>query len=522
MVSRLHSRRYFLQNAAFFSASLTVQVTRASLTRADEFVQAIVIGSGFGGAVAALRLGQAGIDTVVLERGRRWDITQAQDTFTTARNPDSRAGWLTKKAPLGGEDIDIYTGVLERVDTNGLSILVGAGVGGGSLNYYCGTLQPPRELFYRTFPKEIDYEELDEVYFPRVRSVLKPSIIPEDILNSDYYLSSRVFIEQATNAGFKHTWNVLNVDWNIIRQQIEGTKVRDIIIGEIDYGANSGAKNSLDHNYLAQAQQTGFVEILPLHVVTDIAEVSGHGYRLFYNQINTSGEVISTKSLTCRYLFLAAGSIGTSSLLVKAKAKGNLPRLNEYVGEGFSDNGDTFSFRSNLGITNPEQGGPAGAAVLEDYNNPFSPIFMINVPSIGAEEGTLRIGGFTLNSVKGRFRYDPATDSVKLHWPAKDLGNVQSLKATEYTSQILDKSNTTATYQPTSLISSGLTVHGLGGAVIGQACDLYGRVKGYNGLYVVDGALIPGATGCVPPSLTIAALAERCVERILARDILDK
>lgn len=519
MASRLYNRRRFLQDTALFSASLAIQVTRARLTRADESVQAIVIGSGFGGAVAALRLGQAGIHTVVLERGRRWDITPDQDTFTTSRNPDGRAGWLTKEAPFGGQ-IDVYTGVLERIDTNGLSILVGAGVGGGSLNYYCGTLQPPRELFYRTFPKEINYEELDEVYFPRARSVLKPSIIPQDILASNYYLSSRVFIEQVNNAGFRHTWNVLNVDWNIIRQQIEGTKNRDIIIGEIDYGANSGAKNSVDRNYLTQAQQTGFVEILPLHVVTEIAEVPGNGYRIFYNQINTSGEVIASKSLTCRYLFLAAGSMGTSTLLVKAKAKGTLSRLNEYVGKGFSDNGDTFSIRSGLGITNPEQGGPAGAAVLEDYNNPFSPIFMINVPSIGAEEGTLRIGGFTLNSVKGRFQYDSATDSVKMHWPAKDSGNVQSLKATEYTSQILDKSNTTATYQPTSSISSGLTVHALGGAVIGQACDLYGRVKGYRGLYVVDGALIPGATGCVPPSLTIAALAERCMERILAEDIL--
>jgi cholesterol oxidase len=65
-----------------------------------------------------------------------------------------------------------------------------------------------------------------------------------------------------------------------------------------------------------------------------------------------------------------------------------------------------------------------------------------------------------------------------------------------------------------------LSAHPLGGAVLGKACDLYGRVMNYKGLYVVDGALIPGATGCVNPSLTIAALAERNMEQILKHDIM--
>ena len=67
----------------------------------------------------------------------------------------------------------------------------------------------------------------------------------------------------------------------------------------------------------------------------------------------------------------------------------------------------------------------------------------------------------------------------------------------------------------TSQLNSTTTAHPLGGAVLGKACDEYGRVFGYQGLYVVDGSLIPGSTACTNPSLTIAALAERCMDKII-------
>ncbi len=78
-------------------------------------VDAIVIGSGFGGAVAALRLGKAGYSTVVLERGRRWPITQQQNTFATYEQPDGRSAWLSPVTvdPINQNvPIDIYTGIL--------------------------------------------------------------------------------------------------------------------------------------------------------------------------------------------------------------------------------------------------------------------------------------------------------------------------------------------------------------------------------------------------------------------------
>lgn len=530
MFSKFSGRRRFLQNAALFSASLTASITATRLARAsDEPVEAVVIGSGFGGAVAALRLGKAGIKTLVIERGRRWPIIDptSNSTFATYRNPDGRSAWLNSTTVVYDPvPIDIYTGILERLDENGISVLCGAGVGGGSLVYNAITYQPSREIFYRVFPSSIDYDELDQIYFPRVRSILKLALIPQDILATDYFLSTRIFLKQASVAGLPNRLVEMALDWDIIRQEINGTRVPSAIIGEDWSGLNSGAKNSLDKNYLPQAEQTGNVEILPLHVVTEISEVSGYGYRVSCNQINESGEVITSKSITCRYLFLAAGSMGTSKLLVKAKAKGTLPRLNNYIGQNWGDNGDNLGSRSGLPKpTNPGQGG-TGSGLIEHFNNPLGPISLESYATWNAPDGTLTSLGMVIPEVRGTFNYDRTTDSVTLNWPAESPKVKKILKTAAYTDNILDRKNTTTTYdpqtqtilgmqQPTFTANAATSPHPLGGCVLGEGCDLYGRVIGYKGLYVVDGSLIPGSAACTNPSFTIAALAERCMERII-------
>ena len=536
--NKFYSRRRFLQTAGLFSAGLVTSLATPRRTNAqDESVEAIVIGSGFGGAVAALRLGQAGIDTLIIERGRRSPITPAQNTFATYRNPDGRAAWLSPKTGLDGVPIDVYTGVLERKDENGVSVFCGAGVGGGSLVYNGVIYQPNRELFYKVFPQAIDYDEMDRVYYPRVHSIIKPAPIPEDILATDYYLSTRLFLQQAAAAGLPSRLLDIAVDWDIIRQEINGTKVASAIIGENWYGLNSGARKSLDGNYLTQAEQTGHVDILPLHIVTEISEVPGYGYQVACNQINESGEIIATKTITCRYLFLAAGSMGTSTLLVKAKATGTLPRLNDYIGLDWGTNGDTLTIR--LGFpqpTHPGLGGPA-TVVTQYFDNPLGPISLLSFPIWNAPEGSLVSLGIGIPSVKGKFNYDSTTGSVKLKWPdSNNLGDPKILKAAQFASRLIERKNaisitqsqtniTTGSYSQRKilikdLVSDNIPVfHPLGGAVLGKACDLYGRVIGYRGLYVVDSALIPGSTGATSPSFTIAALAERCMERILAEDI---
>nr|WP_256871900.1 hypothetical protein [Nostoc sp. TCL26-01] len=143
----------FLQTSAAAAASVGVSALRTSAAGVDEYVEAIVIGSGFGGAVASLRLGQAGIETVVLERGRRWQITDAGNTFSTTDNPDSRAAWLSSTTvlppPVPEIPIDVFTGVLDIKRGNGINVYRGAGVGGGSLVYGAITYQPTEELFYK-------------------------------------------------------------------------------------------------------------------------------------------------------------------------------------------------------------------------------------------------------------------------------------------------------------------------------------------------------------------------------------
>jgi cholesterol oxidase len=330
------------------------------------------------------------------------------------------------------------------------------------------------------------------------------------------------------------------IDWNIVREEVRGTKVPSTIIGEIWYGINSGSKNSLDRNYLAQAEQTGYVNILPLHLVTEINEIPGYGYSISCTQINESGQVVATKTFTCRYLFLAAGSMGTSALLVKAKATGTLPKLNNQIGLGWGSNGDTLATRSGLPQpTNPGQGGPA-SGLAEHFNNPFGPVSLISYPVWNAPEGTVSSLAMAIPSVKGQFSYDSTTGLVKLSWPRNPNKSTDRkvLRATQYTYQLLDTANSTSSHQLrtnliegsvrsrsssrddiTTQISATTTAHPLGGAVLGKACDFYGRVKGYERLYVIDGALLPGSAACTNPALTIAALAERNMETILKYDI---
>ncbi|WP_315787641.1 GMC oxidoreductase [Fischerella sp. JS2] len=512
------NRRSLLQ-ATMFSVGLAAPLYYSQYANAsDELVDAIVIGSGFGGAVAALRLGEAGIETVVLERGLAWPITSAQDTFATYRKPDGRSAWLSPKTIMFEPvPIDIYTGVLERKDEYGISVLCGAGVGGGSLVYNGVTYQPPHKLFYQSLPRAISYEEMDKIYYPRVRAILQPSVIPEDILASSFYQSPRVFMEQASRAGLPNHLLDIALDWDIVRQEINGTKVASTIIGEIWYGINSGSKKSLDQNYLPRAEATGYVKILPLHIVTLITEApsnSGYCFRVLSNQINDSGEVIRRKSFACRYLFMAAGSMGTSALLVKSKALGTLPRLNSNIGLFWGDNGDASGNRTGMPPNNPGEGGPA-VAVIEHYDNPISPTTLVTTPIWNAPEGTLPSLSMGIPPAVGKFSYEAATDSVRLFWPSEFL-EVQKVKqAAEFTYSLLDRANTTSSSQPTTMVTPGLTAHPLGGAVLGKACDFYGRVLGYRGLYVVDGALIAGSAGCTNPSFTIAALAERCMDKFL-------
>jgi cholesterol oxidase len=565
------SRRDFLRMSTASALGLGVMSSHLkSWASKTHFVPALVIGSGFGGAVAALRLAQAGIQTVMLERGRRWPIRPDGDTFATFEDPDGRCSWLSITTPtarletaLGLEPaiFEPFTGVVEAIQGNGISVLVGAGVGGGALHYNAILVEPHRRVFQQIFPKEIGFDEMKSVYYPRVRSVIRPSVIPPDILATEYYRSTRVNLKQARRAGFNTRLVTMGIDWDVVREEISGKRVPSAIAGQSWYGLNSGAKQSVDQNYLAMAELTGHVEILPLRDVYSIEELasdfSENGenrgrYVVSANEINEQGEVLRRRHFVCRHLFLAAGSIGTTKLLLRAKFMDTLPRLSDQVGQDWAGNGDFTVIRVGLPPNNPGTGGPCGHFIMEDYRAkdvdlsdpdrlpPNGLIELVTPPHLVKQiKDVLGLGnastyvGMGIHEAIGSLTYDPMTDKVTVNFPIGEPGsamlptfpNADPRLRPFITSSlgmldILDQSNQGVFHPFTLVYAPNLTAHPLGGATVGAVCDQFGRVLGHPGLYVVDGAFIPGFAGAVNPALTIAALAERNVEHIIARDIL--
>ena len=274
------------------------------------------------------------------------------------------------------------------------------------------------------------------------------------------------------------------------------------------------------------AEATGHVQIAPQQVVLSIGRGRSDRYEVTVAPIDDAGQLGTPQQLTCHYLFLAAGSLGTTSLLVRARATRALPSLNGDVGLHWAANGDIPVTRGLLPPTNAGTGGPAGHFILEDLDNPIGPTSLVELvlpPHINAALTALGAPGAFANYASlgippaiGSFTYDAAGDSVQLHWPGGDPRVGNFLAAAQRTLSVLDQQNgsLTLSFNPT------LSAHPLGGAVLGKACDFDGRVKNHPGLYVVDGSLIEGSTGLANPSFTIAALAERCLDRILEQDDL--
>jgi cholesterol oxidase len=130
--------------------------------------------------------------------------------------------------------------------------------------------------------------------------------------------------------------------------------------------------------------------------------------------------------------------------------------------------------------------------------------------------------GIGITPTRGTFRYDEKTDTVSIDWPKNDQGQEVVNQALLDVLEKLNKANggwTTSllTYLKDK-VKDDICYHPLGGMVLGKACDFYGRVKGYEGLYVNDGSMLPGASGCCNPSMTISALAERNIRQLLQED----
>lgn len=497
----------------------------------------VIIGSGFGGAVSALRLGQAGIKTAVLERGNRWPLSDSRKIFAHDMVADGRMFWhrttttfpaLTYRLPffnaIDSKAIDNFCGVLEIIDrpgenyTGGSDLLLGTAVGGGSVIYTGVKAVPKQAYFERLFPSDISYSDMVNTYYPRVKSVLNFSQMPDDIYNSIPFKHCRDWDSEAAKAGYDSYKIDGNWNWGTVREELAGQSLPSCTIGLTNFGNSNGCKNSLDQNYIPMAEATGNVTVHHNHEVKEIRP-NGDIYELDVVELNPYGEEISAKTVTCDKLIMAAGAYHTPRMLVRAKAKGTLPELNDFVGKNWGDNGNRMAFRQSwLGIP---QGGPQASpspSAIYVTGSGQSPVIAENWANAAiAEVGVSMTLAVTADfNNRGYFYFDAAKDDSVLHYPKSH--EADATNAVRAVNNKMAWANWQKLGAPgfDDVIFTG--AHPVGGMEIGKATDMFGRVKNHPGLYVMDGSLIPGNTGGANPSLTIAALAERNIERVIQED----
>ncbi|MFM9444117.1 GMC oxidoreductase [Streptomyces acidiscabies] len=522
---------------AALQTAATLGLTRISLRSAHaeepeaiDNSPAIVVGSGYGGAVAALRLAQAGIRTLVLEMGRAWNTAGADGkVFCDTANPDKRSMWFKTRteAPLASflwldvvnRDIPLYPGVLDRVKFANMSVYVGRGVGGGSLVNGSMAVTPDQAYFTEQFPT-VDATEMYATYFPRARRMLGVNTVdPAWFESTEWYRFSRTSRKAAANTGLRTTFVPSVYDFTYMQKEAAGTATKSALGQEVIYGNNHG-KRSLDKTYLASALGTGNVTIHTLEKVTAISRAADGSWVLGAERINEAGTVVETKQYGCTYLFLGGGSLGTTELLVRARQSGTLPALDASVGAGWGTNGNVMLGRANhLWDTTGANQSTMPVMGIDDWANTDNPVFAEMAPlPTGLENWVSLYLAITKNPQRAKLTYD--NGALGLSWSA-----AQSAVSVAMAKKLFDRINaanaTIYRYDlfgtPSKVFADDFCYHPLGGCVLGRATDDYGRVKGYPRLYVTDGSLVPGNIG-VNPFVTITALAERTMARVLVED----
>ncbi|MEV4282288.1 GMC family oxidoreductase N-terminal domain-containing protein [Actinoplanes xinjiangensis] len=494
---------------------------------------AIVIGSGFGGAVAAYRLARAGLTVTVIERGRRWDLNANGTTFCTIGDPDWRCAWFADNPPLGldvSKRITRGAGLIQKHVGDGIQVMCGSGVGGGSLVIGMFMPQPRRADWESVYPAQLSYTEFENTYWPRARQNIGAATIPSDIQNHAAYVGARSWLQYISEFGKTPVPVHFGVNWDVIRDELAGRVPACHTIGEGPFGSNSGAKNSVDKSYLRWAVATGNARILPLHEVTEIREVSGSTtFEVACRQIDDTGSVLSNPVFAADYVFLAAGSLGSTSLLLRSRAQGRLPRLTgTEVGKGWGNNGDFLVARLNLRKrVGTAQGGPGNVRFYDD-SNPYAKAAMAweAAPIPSWLPGTSAHLITSLAPERGEIRYDAATGTGKVHWPYGEMETSSDRAGRDLATRLWwateGSKGSLLTGLPSYDRNTGMglgsrnTYHPLGGLVMGKATDFGGKVAGYQNLFCVDGALLPGTACLANPALTITANAERCLDLFLA------
>jgi cholesterol oxidase len=509
------SSLYFLSTNLLFAA-------QPKLKKQNEIIEApiIIIGSGYGGAVAALRLCEAGKKVLILEMGLNWQKSGLP--YSNLLKPGKSAAWLKKKtiAPfMNLFSLTPFTGALDRLDFENINIWVGRGVGGGSIVNGGMAVTPKESYFKEVFP-QLNAEKFYDFYFPLARKELKVNVIDEQFLKDcPYYKFTRVGEEEAHKAGFK-TVRVPNVyDFKYMEKEFKNEVPRSALNTEVIYGNNHG-KNSLDKTYLKKALDTGNLEILDLHYVDSIQLNTDKSYTLHVQNINTSGGLEAEKIFHCQKLIVSAGTMGTLKLLMRSNEINKLP-LGKNIGENWGNNGN---FMTGRNWVRPLSGGtgvqqstiPVGG--VDNWDDPEHSFFTEIAPlPMGMDVATALYLLINRVDKKGKVSYDSKTQQLVLDW---DSTNTEKMRENaDYFIKKMNKVNggTRSHFLFKNGFGPNICYHPLGGCVLGEATNSYGKLNDHENLFVLDGSLIPGTIG-VNPFVTIVAIAEYCIENLIQQN----
>lgn len=501
------------------AATLGSLLSAATVRTVREEQRVVIIGSGFGGGVAALRLAQAGIPSMVLERGRRWVTGPNMDTFPTLKSLDERVLWYGSAKEVYGRRVSLikpYAGLIDAIAGTNMTVMTAAGLGGGSLLYQGMTLQPSEAIFNACLPQALDYQKMDAIYYPRVAKMLQVATAPDELINSPNYTAARLFSKHVRAAGYAVEKIPMPIDWNFALAELRGEMKPSYTNGDCALGVNNGGKHSVDVTYIAAAERTGMVSVRVLHHVRKVARAANGQWQVHVDHTDVNGTVLEKKIITCKALIMAAGSVGTTKLLLRARAQNTISNLPDALGAGWGTNGDRIMVWTNL---NEDFGAIQGGPVIygsKEWADPqrANTVIQASIPPVGLDLRSTMLVGFGVSDKRGKWRYNPLTDESTLDWQREgDWALHQRILA-----RAKQIAGSGSLLLDTHAIAPS-TWHPLGGANMGTVCDLSGRVREQKGLYVLDGALIPGTTCACNPSMTIAAVAERAIDDIIANDV---
>jgi cholesterol oxidase len=517
----------------------------------------LVIGSGFGGSVAALRLVEKGYRVGVLEAGRRF----ADDEF-------AKTSWDTKNF-LWAPEIGCY-GIQRIRVLRDVLVMAGAGVGGGSLVYANTLYEPQTDAFFKDpqWAHITDWKDELGPYYDQGKRMLGVQLNPTVTAADD--VMRRVAVDMGVGDSYHEA--PVGVFFGRDGRKEPGRKVEDpyfggvgpqrngcLECGECMTGCRHNAKNTLVKNYLYLAEKFG-ADVIPMTTVNNIRP-AGRGYAVTVRPTDKKGKR-HYRTLTAEHVVMAAGTWGTQELFHQMKLNGSLPNLSEKLGYLTRTNSEAIcsantKFRSR-GRNDFSRGVAITSSIHPDPNTHIEPVRYGNGSNVMAMMFTVMTdgGGSVPRLVKWLGTVIRHPDQfLGLYAGLKDWSNrtIIALVMQTHDNSItvfpkktwrgkvkLSSKQGHGEPNPTwipagneaarrmagyidgvpygtigEMFDVPLTAHFLGGCAIGDSpqsgvIDAYHRVYGHPNLHVVDGSAISANIG-VNPSLTITAQAERAL-----------